>query len=928
MAPPAAGRKAALNFRPGWAAPAARRAALNFGNDQIAPKPEQYVFPGAWDSLAFGAAHLSTLRQSLALFGWSESVFGRAALANKARLLHPRGWDAQGAGWPLLRVSRMGIHPRSIHGLDVGEPFIANHTREVHAGGAGRDTLWGRPRLENLLRHVKAGGWDAQAPGQTWISHERRRIEPQGLNAARWGQAWLSHGARALGQREWDSQAFGLPRLSPTRYIWPDGFDAIGWGERITPAPQYLLLPGLAPLPMQPERLFNYVQHIRPAGFQSNVQEHLRWGWASLHNRTQYIHVQDDGLGGMAGDFPAMWTELLNRNRQVGAFGFAATRWGDALLHLNARLLEPPGADASTFGTAFIAWAKQPLPLAGWDSAHLSQWTALRNKAVAVEATGWGSFECGQHSLADRTQRIQWFADADTQAFGRAWLADAVRPVTVQGLHSIEPPALPAPTLHLHTRYLHPRGPDSAGVGGHWLQERFNIISPRWTKQRDDMGEPRLANVTPEIHLFGHDAQEFGQSLVRLQWRPLLVKGDEMARVGQHRLAERRQWLAPTGWPGALVSDKARLFNAYQPPPDPTQRVFPKSIYESGTIAVPPPTFNRRSLGPQSWDGMALGTPKLIDSAILPKSLEDTADFGKPALSNSRRYLVVAPFPDDEVTQPPAMRVDPLTIWVGLNAPAQARRNHPPLVRNPDPPSYGAVFGQARIFNRIGPPMRPSGFDAMRFDQPRIENARKYVLPPGWLSFRGGYHHVVGGDLQLEQFDAADTLTFGKPRLGHVNSVQRLLVRPMDETAWGLSDVQNQHRALGVSGWDSLLPGQSGDGPRYMRQRLWIGAPDWPVIGGGDMSEWGLPWLSHAVREIKPEGGDMLALDDEPGQYALRMRVQRGGGGPTAPAAQRLRPRGLYSARMGLPDVQPRVQKIFPDGAGDMFRKGGGWQAS
>lgn len=924
--PPANGLMVGLEFKSGWVRPSGLQAALPFGTTAGPVNPDSYISVGSWDSFIAGNHTLTLFEQSLLFFGWSSHTFGLHALSNNARLIHPWGWQDSAFPRPLVRSDRQGVHPSGIRAPDVPEPFISLLTREIFAGNIPPLNQWGKPLLEWRNKDITPAGINAQAFGAHWLSVHRRRMEPAGLNATLWGRPWVSHGAREIQPREWDSQALGRPRVSPSQIIYVDGFEATGWGERITPAPQHVLPAYILPPDVPWPTVFNYVQRIWPVSFQSNVQEHWRYGQAHFYNQTQYVQVVDDGEGGMAGEFPTVWTEVTNRNREINTYGPDTARFGDALLELNARLLEPPGTDMTQWGDAFIAHDKQPIHFEGWDSLSLSRWHSVVNKADAIVPDGADTSAFGLHEIADRTQTIKWPGHFDSSEFGRPWLDDAERRLEMGGL-GVEPPQINLPTLHLHTRYIDLRGWDSQMFGGSWWQERFNIISPRWSHYADRIGEPALRNLTPELHFFGYEQTEWGDTFLRHQFRPLGVFGDDMARFGQHRIGDRQQKLTAPGFHALLTSEKTRIFNVYEPPPDPTQFIRPDGMYIPDSDAVPRPMLNVRSISPQGWDSRRMGTPSVDDNAVVPDSLEDTQEFGVPWFSNSIRQLLVGEFPKDEVFEPPIPDLKPRTIWVGYGAPAQATRIHPPL-DDPKPPSTGAVIGSHRIANKTPPPLQFRGENQQAFGNATLTNARQYIELTGLRSYRSGWHYVIGGDLLLEQYEATDTMAVGRHTLAFINSLQRILPRGLDSAEFGRHTLESFHRELSIRGWDSLLMGESGYSPRYMQQRLWIGEPDWPPFEGADMAEIGDAWISHAVREVKPEGWDALRMDYEAGGYRTRMRVVRGAAGATArPAAQVIQVNASDSeaSSVGLPNVDRRLQAIYPDGATDMFRKGGNW---
>jgi hypothetical protein len=91
-----------------------------------------------------------------------------------------------------------------------------------------------------------------------------------------------------------------------------------------------------------------------------------------------------------------------------------------------------------------------------------------------------------------------------------------VSALSIESRHSIEPPVVPLPKIDLYTRYIDEVGryDDYMAFGNPSLTIHWNIIYPRWTL-RDAYGFPTL-KLNPEIPVFGHNSEEFGNALVRL----------------------------------------------------------------------------------------------------------------------------------------------------------------------------------------------------------------------------------------------------------------------------------------------------------------------------------------------------------------------------------------------------------------------------
>ncbi|RMX08489.1 hypothetical protein D8I35_05270 [Corticibacter populi] len=948
---PPDGDYVALNFSGPYTPPHGDRIALNFGAGDGPVGEDQYVFPGGWASSSIANHDLQLFTRYLLAVGWGSLATGGHAITNNARLLHPLGWSNGAVGsaaltkpqdiWPsgwasgVVGLPEISNWERSLlwQGRDwqaFGAPTIYNYNQFLYAGNINPRNLYGRPAVSHREFYPSPPGINSARYGAVTLSHGVRALAPAGINSARYGSAaWLSHSPRYLTPSGIHSLVVGNLVVAPTRYLFAQGWDSQTFGTTIKPPSQVQIVDGWRSDTFGLGNVSNYISYVRPPGWLSHGEEAYRFGRQEVFNQTQVITQRDDGLGGMAGDFPAAeWTLVTNRNRDLGIYGFDAARYGYTLLYNNARLLERSSWDSQSFGRAFVAGAVQELHFDGWDSQILTRWSRIYNNARLVESLGRDSQAFGWAHVESNRRYFRWLGNWDSQEFGAAFLADRVRTLEVERRNSIEPPQVDLPLVKLNTRYLEPFGVEPPAGNRHYVYERFNVIAPRWTKQGDWFGDPFVKNLTPELRTRGRESNEFGNAFVRTQWRIIGVDGADMQLFGRSHIADRTKSFRTLGIHSMVVGDKARIYNDYVPPPDPTKWIRPSGWFHED---VPDPAFNVRSFDIKGWDSMAIGQSEFFDNAILPDSIAGPGNFGAPFIENKVRTIYAGPFPIGEVFEPPKMRVNPHTVYAVMEAPSQAIANHEPRYlhyvnsdggdRKP-----GEVFGNPRLSHFPPPPMHLTGFASSRLGNAAIFNATNYLYPDGFTHRRMGVLEVLGGDKVIEQWDSPDVLLFGRPTVAFpADLVTKATPKGWDSLMVGTdTECDNYHRARSLQGWDSMGMGVSGSGPRFMRQRLWVGAPDNPTFNGWDNSAIGEPWISYRVREYRLGGNDNLLMEYDLTRFADRMRVE-GTSQPPVPSMG-LWADGFDTQELGFPDVQNRAQFINPDGNGDMSRSPFVWQ--
>ena len=298
---------------------------------------------------------------------------------------------------------------------------------------------------------------------------------------------------------------------------------------------------------------------------------------------------------------------------------------------------------------------------------------------------------------------------------------------------------------------------------------------------------------------------------------------------------------------------------------------------------------------------------------------------GVAFVSLKNRVVEVAAFPGKEVFEPSKPRLSPHTIYSVMEAPIQAKTNHPVNnmhyvgeVKGSKPP--GITLGRPVVSLYRGIVIAWS-FDASAVPRPTIFNKRKYVDPKGWHSLRFGWH-TIPGTQYCEQIKSSEFALYGKPTVSRPPYVGPLTIKPQGlvATLFGSNRAENLRRELVPKGMDMARMGVSkgGDNP-YMWQGLRIGELMPTIPESIDSNVFGESWISHKVRELALDGFDAFICDYDITQFKFRMKVTRS---KIPNRTDSLLQSGFESLSAGTPDIKPMVHYIRPDGNSDQYRKG------
>lgn len=930
----------------------------------------RYLLAQGFRGDALGAAaEVRNATPSFAPVGFAASHYGNAVVSYYQRTIPLAGIPVPFQQLPVPVVTKTpSFAPVGFVASVVPGPMVAYRVRLLLPPGLVA-SAYGQQQLTLKLRQIahEGRGIVASLYGAPRIEHGNRLLLGSGFNASRYGTAhWISLGRRTLAPSGIPIPASTRPMVGGTRYLLPEGFSATRWGSRIIPEIQTAY-----PLGFSNQYglalVYNHAQMALPLGFTTYQQPAHHWGLARVFNSDQYImQYPIVGSGLEAPDWSQTWTGIANRNRMAPMQGFVASRFGTAHAFNNARPMIPPGiqppANPIGYRPGLVAYRIRSLLLEGLEPPHLSTWGVVYNKAFPLRPAGYVASLFGNPSLLNMNREINRIGNFRSDSYGTPFIADAVRELSIERRYSIEPPRIELPYVGLYSRYLEPEGIDSARIGLASLSIFFRIITPRWT-YITRIGSPALRNLTPELGMRGYNMELFGETHIRLQWRPVYPDGSLTELFGRARIADRRQHVSLSGTNYLRIGDKLVVTKTGIPPLA-TQRIW---LYEPADmsvesndeevkgrnfgIGVPVKQVSeginvnaRYLIQRESVDGMRFGSAKVTANSIRTGvGYHNYAAVASPRVELSRRTITVNNTDKNQNTegmmiQPAGWpRLSPHTIYATTESTQQARTNHP-LPYNyslhvvdgrrrhggtyhPD-----ILWGMPRVQNQnraIAAASVPWIHSAVvMFPRPTVINKRTVLRLTGFNSMRVG-RVAIPGDLTVEMYIPFVATLWGRPVLerGAYYGPRTYSINGIPTPGFGTTRVEFLNRELHATGslMERLGTRRTNDSP-YMWQGLRVG-PLMPTIPIGFVSErMGDLMIDFRVRELRTEGYEAFTEGYLPETFGERMRVRRTEQAP--PDWQRLFADGPDVAGLGVPGVLPGVHFIRPDGNSDQFRKG------
>lgn len=917
---------------------------------------EQVVKPlSVGDPSLYGVPGIRLQFRGLQPTGLYASLFGQARTINLNRFISLQGRILSLFGTARIQLGTRYVHPISQAYTAWGVTKVESTIRYVRSGGL-LSTAFGNPSLKSTKAYIRLSGLNAFRSGTARISFSLQSAEVKNQNPfslygralvadgvryveqkdsplfTRYGTAWASHSPRYIEPR-------GIFELFPARHtigtsrtIFVEGLLATKFGTRIIPESRNVYPQGFEGVFGQ-TLIENKIQYVRPRGFLTYGSEAgHRFGIGDVWNLRQYIHPShiDTKFGPFFGE-DGKW-QIFNRNRYLQAYGFPQTQFGYQRLDNNARLIAPAGIASPlevelTKTTVTHRIRKFALP--SIEAPYISSGHIVHLGARVIATPGNVFSHYGEPGLKNTRRYFNYIGLSIQSLFGQAMISHAVRTLRIQEDYSIHPPVISLPTVFHGQRYIDMRGLDSGRFGNSYVVSKFNKATPRWT-HIDRVGEPVIKNKTPQIRMWGLLDDYYGKPVIDFYQRKLGPNGLNSQLFGNSRISDRKQVINLDGF--GLASQQINRLHKIEKLQ--TDDYLPRLIEPSGFSTQnfdgkPVHQVHGNVLRPDSDRPMSLfGDTTITANTIRVEPGYWEILIGKPTVGLKDRVVRMGASRDFMMVGRP--RLSPHTIYAVVEAPDQAKANHPAGHLHyvdgwengrSKPPGITCgtptITHKQRFIRMQGPTF--TQFSGLH----KIINAQEFIRPKGIQSLRMGVISPLG--TQEIKFRLQPLHTFyGQPSIKSVlKQNNNLRVLGMSSALFGKPSIDNLHRELKPAGIFSQAMGQKVDRDTpYMWKGFRVG-PLVPTRFGGDIhTRFGETWISYRVREVLMSGEDFSLVNEyDPMHFKQRMFVWNRKQ-PELPATQMIKANGFLAQAMGTPNIKPAAHYIRPDGNMDNYRKG------
>lgn len=906
-------------------------------------------------------AIVESTRRSIESKPFNAQLFGDGSIRNKTPSIGPQGVNTLsglngiGVGYRIRTIKPSGFYqpklgnhtltktpelkPNGINALAIGNVFISNHVRNIYAGLGRESLIFGVITTWHYSRKFNPSGINADVYGVPRIEHGSRNLLLLGSNQAVYGNnAWLSFAKRQVQPISIVYPNMPIHRVGGTQHINPLGYSATLFGTRIIPESQELYPQGFSNL-FGLTAIDLWKKYLKPTGFLTTGQEGAqRFGTHRFWNLSQYIVQFYDIDSGLVPPKWTGWTAIANRNKVIGAIGNDASRVATPHINNNARPLYLLGLNSLAISIPMIAERVRHLKLQGLETPYISGWHVVYNDAFVIAPKSINAQVFGVTQAINTRRYFNRIGNFESLEMGSPMIADRIRNLSIERRYSIAPPYIPIHRVDLYTRYIEEIGrfDDYQAFGSPSLTIHFNIIAPRWML-RDGYGSPIVKNLTPELGARGRNSEEFGDSLIRLQWRPLLQHSSETVLWGKTEIAYRDRQFSVSGFTHWNIP-RPKVIKTGVPPYYP-QYIWLDAVEIDGEenkghgIEIPKnqvsqPIVKSNVVFPQGFIATSFGSHHTQSNGILVQPGLQELLVGQPFVGLKNRTIIVPTMGDLLQLNDIKPRLSPWTIYAVMEAPSQAQANHEPRglhFVNSDSGTRlpGEVFGNLRIDLKHRKLNVGMGNQSQFNSGHKIDLKKRYINLTnfGFRSQRVGFHIVGPFDQSINQYDASNSQEFGRATLS-IPHTGAYYIKPSGLAPITISRpvIDFFHRRLSAQGSSMLTMGTRKDNDSaFMWQGLRVGPLVKGSYGGLNSDVYGKTVISLRVRNLAIEGFETLVMEYDYTNFNDRMRVIRKELPRPKIAISTL---GFDAALYGVPNIKPAVHYIRPDGNSDQFRKG------
>lgn len=390
---PPSGKSVALNFTLDYDPPQGNSAGLEFSQSAVVGET-QYIFPIPHDSLASGGVDIKNYRRFVYAHSIaSKLAYGKPGAVNYRFIAYPPSFVLLATGKPKLnRTVKPAGHdsafveapfrtgalapeikleganfdsteiglglisladPRltvknGIKSDSYGKPTVYNSDTYLLGKGLASSTKYGLPSIYLRDKFVTVPSFATMRIGAAWASHQLRTLDV--FNSPNTcvipNTHWLSFNNRVIAPAGLDRLNFGGCSFSYRQFLFASGHNSMAIGEGLR-ALQFgnLLAYGVPPIDPPTPRA---ARSPRLKGFDSfafgkgSIESSLRT--ITLHDKgiappelSAFLAIKDRRIFAYGQGFDnagfGVWTEISNKNRPLGLYGFDGNRYGYTVVY-------------------------------------------------------------------------------------------------------------------------------------------------------------------------------------------------------------------------------------------------------------------------------------------------------------------------------------------------------------------------------------------------------------------------------------------------------------------------------------------------------------------------------------------------------------------------------------------------------------------
>lgn len=893
-----------------------------------------------FDAKLFGENTVRNKTPSIIPYAFNSATFGLGLIAYRHRSIRVSGFVNTTVNKPIVDKTPQ-LSPRGIGAFASGHHAITNGIRYIEAGALNA-TLFGiQIRIWFRYRYLAAPGIASLSIPSPKVERGVRELIIPGFAAPPLAQPTVWFKLRQIAPPSIHNIFASNHQVGGTQHVQPIGYVASLFGERIVPEIQSVYPLTWFSQGFGQQQIELYKRWVRVPGFTThNQMAGERFGHANFWNKRQYIIQQYDSGNGLNPPPFGQWTAIANRNRTIKVSSFDAARYGYVNILNKATPIKPAAMDQLRFGMSMIAYRVRQLRLQGMEAPYISSWGRVVNAAAQLMVPGRVQTLWGVPGVVNTRREYRWVGAFESMLFGQPMVDFKIRTLSIEGRHSINPIYPPMPKVELSKRYVEPIWPEHNKLGNPSLYIRWNRITPRWTL-REYFGEHVVKNLTPELLQRGVNSEIFGVAALRNQWRHLPIDGFGAQLFGKPDIAYRDRSIAISGF--AAFGYGLQKVTKTGAPPYSLQHItldwigegerpldFEGDGIELPFLQVSSPSLRTNVIYPRGFVATAFTSPHTQSNGILVQPGIQEFAVGNHTVILRNRVISVPTLGDLLQIKETRPRLSPHTIYAVVEAPEQAKNNHPTSASlhyvnsNRQTGRVGEEFGipKVALFNRRA---NAQGFALFKMGDHTIQLSKRYISVRAINSYRSGWHLTSDGSPRtITQYDSKDMSLFGKPDLKKVH-FGPFIVQPQGfvSTVFGPSKTEFLHRPIYPRAWVATEIGYSrGNDTPYKPQSLWVGKPH-PTIPNGFLAEkFGTTAIGLRVRDIGVPGFESFSSELDIAQFGGRIKVIQEKK-PIIITPKEVNAPSMGLASYGVPDIRLKVHYIRPDGNSNQYRKGG-----